>query len=137
MRARLQIVIEVYASFENLIGFCFHSYADYTDFATMAAQTFSRGAMMKFPGGLNIQQMMKQAQQMQERMQKQMEEMRIEATAGGGMVTVTADGKGRVREIKIDPSVVDPGDVEELLETLLREKSGAPDVPPGESARNA
>ena len=44
---------------------------------------------------MNIQQMMKQAQQMQERMQKQMEEMRIEATAGGGMVTVVINGAKR------------------------------------------
>ena len=41
---------------------------------------------------MNIQNMMKQAQQMQERMQKQMADMRIEATAGGGMVTVVIDG---------------------------------------------
>ena len=41
---------------------------------------------------MNIQQMMKQAQQMQDRMQKQMAEMRIEATAGGGMVTVVMNG---------------------------------------------
>ncbi len=43
---------------------------------------------MKFPGGFNIQQMMKQAQVMQEKMSKEMEEMRVEASAGGGVVTV-------------------------------------------------
>ncbi|MDQ3919099.1 MAG: YbaB/EbfC family nucleoid-associated protein, partial [Acidobacteriota bacterium] len=42
---------------------------------------------MKFPGGMNLQQMMKQAQQMQEKMQKEMEEMVVDATAGGGVVT--------------------------------------------------
>ncbi len=45
---------------------------------------------------MNIQQMMKQAQQMQERLQKQMAELRVEATAGGGMVTVTINGEKQV-----------------------------------------
>ena len=48
---------------------------------------------------MNIQNMMKQAQQMQERMQKQMEEMRIEATAGGGMVTVVINGSKAVQSL--------------------------------------
>ena len=48
---------------------------------------------MKFPGGFNIQQMMKQAQVMQEKMQKEMEELRVEASAGGGVVTVEMKGK--------------------------------------------
>jgi len=43
---------------------------------------------MKFPGGFNIQQMMKQAQVMQEKMQKEMEEMRVDASSGGGVVSV-------------------------------------------------
>ena len=47
---------------------------------------------MKFPGGLNIQQMMKQAQQMQEQMAREMDEMRVEASAGGGVVNVTMKG---------------------------------------------
>jgi len=47
---------------------------------------------MKFPGGLNIQGMMKQAQQMQEKMQREMEELRVEASAGGGVVTVQMKG---------------------------------------------
>ena len=68
---------------------------------------------------MNIQQMMKQAQQMQERMQKQMNEMRVEATSGGGMVTVTADGKGQVQRIRIDPSVVNAADVEMLEDLVL------------------
>ena len=42
---------------------------------------------MKFPGGFNIQQMMKQAQVMQEKMQKEMEELRVEASSGGGVVS--------------------------------------------------
>jgi len=47
---------------------------------------------MKFPGGFNIQQMMKQAQVMQEKMQKEMEELRVDASAGGGVVTVEMKG---------------------------------------------
>ena len=61
---------------------------------------------------MNIKDMMKQAQQMQERLQKQMAELRTEATAGGGMVTVVANGQGTVTSIKIDPSVVNAADVE-------------------------
>ena len=51
---------------------------------------------MKFPGGFNIQQMMKQAQQMQEKMQKEMEELRVEASAGGGVVTVEMKGNHEI-----------------------------------------
>ena len=52
---------------------------------------------------MNIQKMMQQAQQMQERLQKQMGELTVDATAGGGMVTVTVDGHKNLRSIKIDP----------------------------------
>ena len=68
---------------------------------------------------MNIQKMMQQAQQMQERLQKQMAEMRIEATAGGGMVTVTVDGKGDVKRVQIDPTCVDARDVEMLEDLVL------------------
>ena len=68
---------------------------------------------------MNIQQMMKQAQQMQERMQKQMEEMRIEATAGGGMVTVVINGTKQVQSLKIDPEAVSKEDVEMLQDLIL------------------
>ncbi len=68
---------------------------------------------------MNIQQMMKQAQQMQERMQKQMEEMRIEATAGGGMVTVVINGAKAVQSLKIDPEAVSKEDVEMLQDLIL------------------
>ena len=65
---------------------------------------------------MNIQQMMKQAQQMQERLQKQMAETRVEATAGGGMVTVVMDGRHQVKKVRIDPSLL--GDAE-MLEDLI------------------
>ena len=68
---------------------------------------------------MNIQAMMKQAQQMQERMQKQMEEMRVEATAGGGMVTVVMNGAKQVQSIKIDPEAVSKEDVEMLQDLIL------------------
>ena len=68
---------------------------------------------------MNIQNMMKQAQQMQERLQKQMAEMRIEATAGGGMVTVVVNGGKQLQSIKIDPEVVVPADVEMLQDLIL------------------
>lgn len=63
--------------------------------------------------------MMKQAQQMQARMQKQMEEMRVEATAGGGMVTVTMNGAKQVLGLKIDPEAVSKEDVEMLQDLIL------------------
>ena len=68
---------------------------------------------------MNVQQMMKQAQQMQARMQKQMEEMRVEATAGGGMVTVVMNGAKQVQAIKIDPEAVSKEDVEMLQDLIL------------------
>jgi nucleoid-associated protein EbfC len=68
---------------------------------------------------VNIQQMMKQAQQMQERLQKQMAELSIEATAGGGMVTVVVNGAKQLQSIKIDPEVVSKDDVEMLQDMIL------------------
>jgi nucleoid-associated protein EbfC len=68
---------------------------------------------------MNIQQMMKQAQQMQDRMQKQMADMRIEATSGGGMVTVVINGAKQVQSLKIDPEAVSKEDVEMLQDLIL------------------
>src|SRR5260221_13314194 len=68
---------------------------------------------------MNIQQMMKQAQQMQERMQKQMADLRVEATAGGGMVTVVINGAKQMQSIKIDPEAVAKEDVEMLQDLIL------------------
>ena len=64
---------------------------------------------MKMPGGGNMQAMMKQAQQMQEKMQQEIALIRVEATSGGGMVTVKMDGQKNVLGVKIDPEVA--GDV--------------------------
>ena len=68
---------------------------------------------------MNIQQMMKQAQQMQERLQKQMAEMKVEATAGGGMVTVVMNGAKQLLSLKIDPEAVSKDDVEMLQDLIL------------------
>src|SRR5437868_15151485 len=68
---------------------------------------------------MNIQQMMKQAQQMQERLQKQMAELKVEATAGGGMVTVVVNGAKQVQSLKIDPEVVSKDDVEMLQDLIV------------------
>ncbi len=68
---------------------------------------------------MNINQLMKQAQQMQEKMQKQLAETVIEATAGGGMVTVTVNGSKQLLSIKIDPEAVDKNDVEMLEDLIL------------------
>jgi len=66
-----------------------------------------------------MQQMMKQAQQMQERLQKQMAELRVEASAGGGMVSVTINGAKQVQSLTIDPEVVSKDDVEMLQDLIV------------------
>ena len=68
---------------------------------------------------MNIQAMMKQAQEMQQRLQQQMAEMRIEATAGGGMVTVVVNGTKQLQSITIDPEVVSKDDVEMLQDMIV------------------
>ncbi|HEV7896356.1 MAG TPA: YbaB/EbfC family nucleoid-associated protein [Planosporangium sp.] len=75
------------------------------------------------PGGQpNLQQLMKQAQKMQQQMaeaQAQLAETELTGTAGGGLVTVTVTGSGEVTGIKIDPKAVDPDDVETLEDLVL------------------
>lgn len=68
---------------------------------------------------MNIQKMMQQAQQMQERLQKQMGDMVVEATAGGGMVTVAVDGHKQLLRIKLDPECVSKDDVEMLEDMIM------------------
>jgi nucleoid-associated protein EbfC len=70
---------------------------------------------VKLPG--NMQQMMRQAQQMQEKMQQDIALIKVTATAGGGMVTVTMDGQKNLLTVKIDPEVA--GDVEMLQDMVL------------------
>ena len=68
---------------------------------------------------MNIQQMMKQAQQMQERLQQQMADLKVEASAGGGMVTVVVNGAKQIQSLRIDPEVVSKEDVEMLQDLIL------------------
>ena len=70
---------------------------------------------MKLPG--NMQQMMRQAQQMQEKLQEEIAKIKVEASAGGGMVTVQMDGQKNLLEVKIDPEVA--GDVEMLQDMIV------------------
>ncbi len=68
---------------------------------------------------MNIQKMMQQAQQMQERLQKQMAEMRVEGAAGGGMVNVTVSGTKQLLALKLDPEVVSKDDVDMLQDLIV------------------
>ncbi len=80
-----------------------------------------RGGFPGMPGGGNMQNLLKQAQQMQQDMMKAQEELDVAeyaASAGGGMVTATVNGKKVLQSIKINPEVVDPDDVE-MLEDLV------------------
>jgi hypothetical protein len=70
---------------------------------------------MKMPG--NMQNMMKQAQQMQQKLQEQIAAIRVDASAGGGMVNVRMDGHKNVLGVKIDPEVA--GDVEMLQDMVM------------------
>jgi nucleoid-associated protein EbfC len=75
------------------------------------------------PGGQpNLQQMMKQAQKMQQQMvaaQAELAETELTGTAGGGLVTAVVRGSGEVVSVKIDPKVVDPEDVETLEDLVV------------------
>jgi nucleoid-associated protein EbfC len=72
---------------------------------------------MKFPGGMNIQQLMKDAQKAQEQMAKEMDDMRVEASAGGGIISVQMTGAKELLAIKIDPEAV--SDVEMLQDLIV------------------
>lgn len=84
----------------------------------MAKGGFPRG----MGGGANMNQMIKQAQKMQEQMLKMQEEMETktyEAVVGGGAVKVVVDGKREVKEITLSPEVVDPDDIEMLQDLVI------------------
>jgi nucleoid-associated protein EbfC len=69
----------------------------------------------------NLSGLMKQAQQMQDKMQEmqaKLESLEIEGVAGAGLVAMTLNGKGDLRRIKIDPKIIDPADTE-MLEDLI------------------
>jgi DNA-binding YbaB/EbfC family protein len=75
---------------------------------------------------MKMRQLMKQAQQMQEKLQQEVAEIVVEASVGGGMVTVTMDGHKKLRKVKIDPEVLDPEDpgmLEDLVLAAINEAS--------------
>lgn len=83
----------------------------------MARQNFGG-----FGGGANMQQLMRQAQKMQQQMteaQERLDAAEYEAASGGGMVKVTVSGKRELTAITIDPQVVDPDDIE-MLQDLIQ-----------------
>ena len=69
-------------------------------------------------GGFNLQQLMSQAKQQYESLQKKMQETVVEASSGGGTVHVKMDGRKQLLRLKIDPEVVKAGDIE-MLQDLI------------------
>jgi len=70
----------------------------------------------------NIGQMMKQAQQMQQKMaemQAKLDQVEVSGSSGGGLVTLTLNGKAEIRRVKIDPSLADPAEIEVLEDLIL------------------
>lgn len=77
---------------------------------------------MPGPGQPNMQQLMKQAQKMQQQLveaQAKLAETEVEGSAGGGLVSATVTGSGEVLRLKIDPGAVDPDDVESLEDLVV------------------
>ena len=99
--------------------------------------------MAKFGGGFgggmgNIQQLMKEAQKMQETMkvaQEELENMTLDGTSGGGMVTVSVNGKSKVTGIKLKPEAIDPDDIEMLEDLILSAYNKACDLAKAEHDR--
>ena len=99
----------------------------------MARQNFGG-----FGGGANMQQLMRQAQKMQQMMtdaQEKLDAAEYEATAGGGVVAVKVSGKRELLSITIDPQVVDPDDVEMLQDLVMAAVNEA--LRKGEESREA
>ena len=97
----------------------------------MARQNFGG-----FGGGANMQQLMRQAQKMQQQLQEtqdRLEAAEYEASAGGGMVSVKISGKPEVTSVTIDPQVVDPDDIEMLQDLVMAAVNEA--LRKGEEAR--
>lgn len=67
----------------------------------------------------NLQKMLKTAKEMQEKLQKELAEMRVEGSSGGGMVTVTLDGSKNLISIQIDPEVVNKEDIDMLQDLII------------------
>lgn len=74
---------------------------------------------MKMPGGFDLNSMMQQAQKMQEEMGKQMKELVVDSSAGGGAVTVKMRGDFEVLELNISPDLIKDGDVEMIQDLSI------------------
>ena len=99
----------------------------------------AKGGFRGMPGGMNQAAMMKQAQKMQQemlRMQEEMENKTWSATAGGGMVTASVNGKHEVMDLKINPEAVDPGDVDMLQDMIIAAINEAMRTADAEAAQN-
>ena len=99
----------------------------------MARQNFGG-----FGGGANMQQLMRQAQKMQQHMQEAQEKLdaaEYEASSGGGMVNVKVSGKRELTSITIDPQVMDPDDIDMLQDLIMAAVNEA--LRKGEETREA
>ena len=100
----------------------------------------AKGGFRGMPGGgMNQMAMMKQAQKMQQemlRMQEEMESKTYTATAGGGVVSASVNGKHEVVELKIDPEAVDPDDVDMLQDMVMAAVNEAMRTADAEAANN-
>src|SRR5262245_36798278 len=74
---------------------------------------------MKLPGGMDIMGMMKQAKEMQEQMQREMRELRVDSSAGGGIVRVVMSGSKELLELRLDPELSKNGDVDMLQDLII------------------
>ena len=72
-----------------------------------------------FPGGFDLEGMLKSAQEMQEKLQREMKDVKVEATVGGGMVTVQMSGDKQVLDVKLDPEAVKSGDIDMLQDMIV------------------
>ena len=99
----------------------------------------AKGGFRGMPGGMNQAAMMKQAQKMQQemlRMQEEMENKTYSATAGGGMVTATVNGKHEVVGLSIKEEAVDPDDVEMLQDMIMAAVNEAMRAADADAANN-
>ena len=99
----------------------------------------AKGGFRGMPGGMNQAAMMKQAQKMQQemlRMQEEMENKTYTATAGGGVVSASVNGKHEIVDLKIDPDAVDPDDVEMLQDMVIAAVNEAMRTADAEAANN-
>ena len=99
----------------------------------------AKGGFRGMPGGMNQAAMMRQAQKMQQdlmRMQEEMENKTYTATAGGGMVSASVNGKHELLTLEIKPEAVDPDDVEMLQDIVIAAVNEAMRAADADSANN-